>query len=105
MVGNSQGEQLKGGRVMKCGHCGSPLEPLNAPDAASGETWAHPVAQCPWSEWEGLTTAQVATIGRAQSPDQKHLTEDEMDAAREADFQQGLAELEARFMREKDAEE
>lgn len=91
--------------MLKCGHCGSLLEPLNAPDAASGETWTHPVARCPWSEWEGLTTAQVATIGRAQSPCHKPLTDDEMDAAREADFQQGLADLEARLRREKDAEE
>ena len=47
-----------------CGCCGVRLEPLNGPDAASGETWAHPVAECPWSEWEGLTIAQVVALGR-----------------------------------------
>lgn len=47
-----------------CGCCGARLEPLNGPDAASGETWAHPFAECPWSEWEGLTMAQVVALGR-----------------------------------------
>lgn len=50
--------------TMTCGCCGSRLEPLNAADAASGETWSHPVADCPWSEYEGLTTAQIASIGK-----------------------------------------
>lgn len=46
-----------------CGCCGAVLAPLNGPDAASGETWAHPIAECPWSEWEGLTTSQASSIG------------------------------------------
>ncbi|MFQ2238224.1 hypothetical protein ACK32R_21280 [Aeromonas dhakensis] len=48
-----------------CGCCGVILEPLNAPEAASGETWSHPlVANCPWSEWEGLSVAQVQSLQR-----------------------------------------
>lgn len=48
-----------------CGYCGALLAPLNGPDAAGGETWAHPVVEeCPWSEWEGLTTPQVNALWR-----------------------------------------
>ncbi|AUZ78141.1 MULTISPECIES: hypothetical protein [Aeromonas] len=47
-----------------CGCCGAKLEPRNGPDTLSGETWAHPVAECPWSNWEGLTMAQVVALGR-----------------------------------------
>ena len=47
-----------------CGCCGARLEHLNGPDALSGETWAHPFAECPWSKWEGLTMAQVVALGR-----------------------------------------
>ncbi len=47
-----------------CGCCGAVLAPLNGPDAASGETWAHPAADCPWSDWEGLTTEQVTALGQ-----------------------------------------
>ncbi len=49
---------------LSCGCCGATLEPLNELSSSSAETWAHPLAECPWSEWEGLTRPQVEALGR-----------------------------------------